>query len=304
MRTGQVSRTAQHNTVFRTVESSLPAGERLFEDPMGKHFLTWPLSAVRPLCRIPNGAHLACRIIDGRWPGVRTSVAARTRLIDDTLEALDDEQLGQLVVLGAGFDTRPYRLPRLRSTPVFEVDHPDTQAAKHTMLKRVLPAMPDNVTFVAIDFAIDSLGETMTSSGYLASRPTVILWEGVTNYLSAEAFFATLDWCARAAPQGMLLFTYVHADVLRSPESFAGARRLHATLNKVGERFTFGLDPLDMKRHLAERSMQLEWDLGSAEYRERYYGARADAMVGHEFYRVALARIEVGDLQPSVPADC
>ena len=290
MLAGQASRTAQHNAVFRTVESSLPAGTRLFEDPMAKHFLGWPLSAVRPLCRVPGGPQLASRIIDGRWPGVRTSVAARTRLIDDTVGAFADEQLGQLVVLGAGFDTRAYRLPRLGSIPVLEVDHPDTQATKRDVLQRILPEIPDNVIFVGVDFATDSLGESLSQAGYSPHLPTVILWEGVTNYLTAHAFFTTLDWCAQAAPVAMLLFTYVHADVLRGPEAFAGARQLHATLNKAGERFTFGMVPADTKDHLADRSLQLEWDLGCAEYRERYYGPRAAAMVGHEFYRVALAR--------------
>jgi methyltransferase (TIGR00027 family) len=289
MLAGRASRTAQHNAVFRTVESSLPAAERLFDDPIAKHCLEWPLSAVRPICRVPGGPRLACRIIDGRWPGVRTSVAARTRLIDDTVGTFEYERFGQLVVLGAGFDTRAYRLSRLQSIPVFEVDHPDTQAAKRDVLRRILPETPDNVTFVGVDFATDSLGECMIQSGYSPNLPTVILWEGVTNYLTAEAFFATLDWCAQAAPQVMLLFTYVHADVLRSPDTFAGARQLHATLGKAGERFTFGMDPTEMKDQLVQRGMQLEWDLGCAEYRERYYGVRAAAMVGHEFYRVALA---------------
>jgi len=292
MQKGRASRTAQHNAVFRTVESALPARERLFEDVMAKRFLTWPLSAVRPLCGLPGGAQLACCVIDRRWPGVRTSVAARTKLIDDTLDAFNDEQLGQLVVLGSGFDTRPYRLARLRSVPVFEVDHPDTQAAKRAVLERVLKNAYDNVTFVAIDFAVDSLEDSMARSGYSPNRPTVILWEGVTNYLSPQAFFSTLDWCAQAAPHSKLLFTYVHADVLRSPESYAGAHQLHTTLDKAGEQFTFGMDPPDLKNHLAARAMQLEWDLGCADYRERYYGVRAARMVGHEFYRVALVRIE------------
>jgi len=289
MLAGRASRTAQHNAVFRTVESSLPDKERLFEDSMAERFLWWPLSAVRPLCRVPGGSRLASRVIDWRWPGVRTSVVARTRLIDDTVGAFEDGQLGQLVVLGAGFDTRPYRLPRLQSIPVFEVDHPDTQAVKRQVLQRILSEVPDTVTFVGVDFAADSLGTSLHLAGYSANRPTVILWEGVTNYLSAEAFFSTLDWCAQAAPRATLLFTYVHADVLRRPESFAGARQLHATLGKAGERFTFGLDPTDMKDQLVQRGMQLEWDLGCTEYRERYYGVRAAAMVGHEFYRVALA---------------
>jgi len=88
-----------------------------------------------------------------------------------------------------------------------------------------------------------------------------------------------------------VLFTYVHRDVLTSPSAFAGTRTLFASLEKVGERFTFGIEPGRLPAYLAERGLSLISDLGAAEYRERYLGAAARRIRGHEFYRVALARV-------------
>jgi hypothetical protein len=85
----------------------------------------------------------------------------------------------------------------------------------------------------------------------------------------------------------------VHSDVLDNPDAFVGARRLRVTLDKVGEQLTFGMDSHDMKAYLADRGLELDWDYGAADYRTRYFGKRAAAMVGHEFYRVALARVLV-----------
>jgi methyltransferase (TIGR00027 family) len=294
MRSGQASRTAEHNALFRTLEASFPPGVRLFDDPLAPALLTWPLAVLRPLVRLPGGGRAVCKIIDGRWPGVRTSVAARTRLIDETLGAMTQGQLGQLVILGAGFDTRPYRLECLRSVPVFEVDHPDTQTAKRAALRRALPTLPGNVTFVPSDFNLGTLEHAMAEAGYRPEQPTVFLWEGVTNYLTEEAVDVTLRWCAHTASAGsVVLFTYVHSDVLENPDAYVGVRRLHATLEKVGEQLTFGMDPHDMKAYLAERGLELEWDHGATEYRAQYFGERAAAMVGHEFYRVAMARVRV-----------
>ena len=87
----------------------------------------------------------------------------------------------------------------LRTVPVFEIDHPDTQAAKRRRLSRALPALPANVRFIPTDFNLGQLGSAMEASGYRRDLPTVILWEGVTNYLTGEAVDATMRWCSQAA---------------------------------------------------------------------------------------------------------
>ncbi len=289
MRTGQASRTAEHNALFRSLEAGAPGDRQVCDDPLAGRFLSWPLAAARPVAKLPGGAPALRAFIDHRWPGVRTAVVARTRLIDDTLCGLPADRLGQLVVLGAGFDSRPYRLACLRDVPVFEVDHPDTQWEKRRRLARGRAKVPGSVKFVPTDFNLGELRRQMAASGYQPSVPTVFLWEGTTNYLTEPAVDATLRWCAEAPAGSLLLFTYVHVDVLARPESFAGGRRLAATLDKVGERFTFGLDPTAMADYLAARGFDRRWDVGATDFRARYYGDRARGMVGHEFYRVALA---------------
>lgn len=291
MREGHASRTAEHNALFRALEASLPESRRLFDDPLARAFLTWPLSLVTRLAGVPGFRDFAPWYIDRRWPGVRTSVVARTRLIDDTIADALREPLEQFVVLGAGFDTRAYRIPGLRNLLVFEVDHPDTQATKQAALRRALPAPPENVRFVACDFTRGDLESDMNAAGFREAARTFILWEGVTNYLSEEAVDTTLRWCSRAAPQSLVLFTYVHKALFSDPTTFVGTKQLFAYLGKVGERFTFGIDPSELAGFLSRRGLSLASDVGAAEYRERYYHEAARRMRGHEFYRVALARV-------------
>jgi len=291
MREGHASRTAEQNALFRALESSLPERKRLFDDPLARAFLGSPLALVGRLRMVPGLRQLIVGYIDRRWPGVRTSVVARTRLIDDAIAASLGEHIEQLVILGAGFDSRAYRLPGLGGLTVFEVDHPDTQAAKRAILERVLPAPPSHVRFVACDFNQRDLESAVAAAGYSASAHTFILWEGVTNYLTDAAVDATLRWCARAAPGSRLLFTYVHRDVLTRPSQFVGTERLFASLAKAGEKLTWGIEPEKLPEFLAERGLSLESDVGATEYRQRYFKEAARGMRGHEFYRVALARV-------------
>src|SRR5713226_8344163 len=145
MREGHASRTAEQNALFRALESALPESRRLFEDRFARAFLTWPLTLVARLAVVPGLREVVPWFIDNRWPGVRSSVVARTRLIDDAMASSLGQSIGQLVILGAGFDSRAYRLPGLRGVTVFEVDHPDTQATKRQSLERVLATPPKHV---------------------------------------------------------------------------------------------------------------------------------------------------------------
>jgi methyltransferase (TIGR00027 family) len=174
MRQGRASRTAEQNALFRALESALPEGRRLFEDRLARSFLTWPLSLVARIAAVPGLRELVPRLIDYRWPGVRSSVVARTRLIDDAIAASLGERIEQLVILGAGFDSRAYRLPCVRGITVFEVDHPDTQATKRRALERVLSTPPNHVRFIAFDFNQRALASVMAAAGHRESARAFI----------------------------------------------------------------------------------------------------------------------------------
>jgi methyltransferase (TIGR00027 family) len=135
--------------LFRAIESALPANRRLFDDPFAVQFLRPRFALLAKLCRFPSVAELVSRYIDSRWAGARASAVARTRLIDDMIAEALARGLEQLVILGAGFDARPYRLPGLSDVAVFEVDHPDTLARRQAAIRRASFVGPSSVAKVA-----------------------------------------------------------------------------------------------------------------------------------------------------------
>jgi methyltransferase (TIGR00027 family) len=90
--------------------------------------------------------------------GALAFITARERYIDDFLTACLSEGLDQVVILGAGFDTRAYRIAGIEKTRVFEVDQPATQEVKLKRLKKVIDSLPSHVTFVLVDFNTQALG--------------------------------------------------------------------------------------------------------------------------------------------------
>ena len=165
---------------FRALESIRPADRRLFEDPFATHFLRPWLRMVVRGSALPLIGPLLLRSIDRRWPGARTSAIARTRLIDDWVNADVAGGTGQVLILGSGFDSRAWRLPALRRSAVFEIDHPATSAEKRRRLT-LFGAERSNIRFVPADFERDAVPEALAHSGFDAGKPAVVVWEGVTN---------------------------------------------------------------------------------------------------------------------------
>lgn len=133
------SHTATLVALYRAIESSRSATVRLFDDAFAPAFLGWRSRWALRLSRLPViGPAMPWSLIDGHWAGPRGTVAVRTRYIDDALEDALRGGLAQVVILGAGFDCRAYRIPGIDRTRVFEVDHPATQPRKREIITRRL----------------------------------------------------------------------------------------------------------------------------------------------------------------------
>jgi methyltransferase (TIGR00027 family) len=294
MRSGRASRTAEQNALFRALETRRPSGERLVDDPLAEALLSRPYRLVAQLARWRWWRGGVCTLIDRRWPGVRPTVLARTCVIDALVSEIAPTT-PQVVVLGAGLDTRSWRLPVFAGVTSFEVDHPDTQRRKQLRLLRHDLDVA-RVRFVPSDFNLGRLDKAMSQAGYDPTIPTLFLWEGTTNYLSADAVDRTLRWCARAAAGSQLVFTYINEDVLDDPSRYVGAERVFSTVERGDEPMTFGLAPDSLPAYLASRGLQLVTDEGAASFRRTWYGPASEAMQGHEFYRVAHARIATANV--------
>jgi len=263
------SRTAELVTFFRALESRLPPDVRLFEDRYAADLLGAPLKAALTLARV---GHAVPAAIDRGWPGTRVSVIVRTRFIDEVVTASQGEQV---VILGAGFDTRALRLVPDRR--VFELDVTETLALK----RERLPQIPSRL--VPVDFEREPFEDRLRAAGF-ADEPAVFVWEGVTSYLSAEAVDSTLRSIAALSTLGSrVVFTYLDR---------SGGRGLGAaarTVRLVGEPFSFGFDPAELPAYLAGRGLRAIEDVSAAELAERYLHPRGRRPPASTLFRIALA---------------
>ena len=284
------SYTAATMALQRAFESDRPSGSRLFCDPYAEAFTSGPLRFLARASRLPLVGPLAPRLFDLiGGPGPRPSAVARTRLIDD-IASEGAPTVSQVVILGAGFDTRAHRLPALAGVPVFEVDHPATQAAKRSVVES-LGLSSAMVTYVAVDFERQSLEQQLRAAGLRTGMSTLFIWEGVTNYLSDSAVDETLLTIGRlAGPGGVLVFTYIDAGVLDGSVSFPEARRWLANVRRAGEPWTFGLVPSNVGGFLGDRGFVLVSDVSTKQAGERWFAAMGRREHGSALYHVAVAR--------------
>jgi methyltransferase (TIGR00027 family) len=212
----------------------------------------------------------------------------RTRLIDDLVRDSVHSGAQQLVLLGAGFDSRAFRLEETRRIRTFEVDHPATQRSKRARLNLILKRPPENVHFVEVDFETDNLECKLREASFDEKIPAVVLWEGVVSYLSESAVNANLLLLRRLlAPDSRLILTYVHKGALDGSLTFRGSRRWTSWVKRSGEPFIFGFNPATLASTLTQFGFQLESDVSTADAAKRYRATTGRIESGSELYRVA-----------------
>jgi methyltransferase (TIGR00027 family) len=208
---------------------------------------------MRRQIRNPVLRRLALRLIDVRLPGIYLFVTARTRHLDAILAAELAGGAEQLVILGAGADSRAHRFAaELAGRPVFELDHPATSAWKRERV-RALPGGAD-VRYVPIDFGTERLDDALDSAGAARDRRTLFLWEGVTPYLDPAAVDGTLATVGGYPAGSSVAFDYLYRSALDGTGYPDGARYLRY-LRGHGEPLLFGIDPDDVPPFLTKRGL-------------------------------------------------
>jgi len=276
--------------LFRAIETAMPSRKRLFCDPFAASFLDRGLKLATKISSLPLIGRLVPRIIHFKSPGALSSGIARTKYIDDLLRRTIEDGVKEVIILGAGFDTRALRLHCLKDISVIEIDHPDTQQFKLSELKKILGSLPKNIRYYQIDFNKQSLEDLFVANNLAFDIPTTIIWEGVTNYLTPVAVKKTLSFIKRFLKGSYFIFTYIDQLVLKSPESFEGTGKLFNKLKESDEPWTFGFDPDELSDYLVTFGLALLEDESAKEYRDKYMPERKGLLRGYEFYRVALAK--------------
>jgi len=147
--------------------------------------------------------------------------------------------ISQFVILGAGFDTRAFRLPKDGRVQSFEVDAPKTQAVKREMLEKTgIDSI--GVTFVAADFEKEDWLTRLVDAGFDPGQPALFIWEGVIAYLDGEAVETTLRKIASTARGSVVAFDYFTTEPLESQAFYW--RYARAGTKAAGEPLTFGIE--------------------------------------------------------------
>jgi len=274
----------------RVIELYHPEDQRLFDDPFALRLLPFWWRVLVRLVYLPGLRSAVLSLRERRMPGSLGALLCRVRYIDDILKRLLEEGLDQLVILGAGFDSRAYRIAGIDHIQVFEVDLPGTVKLKQTRVERVLGAVPDNVTLVGMNFDRQNLADVLKGAGLQKGRRTLFIWEGVTQYLTAEAVDHTLKFVSGVSGVGSaIVFTYVRRGIIDGTDGPEWFQRFTVFARRVGSPLLFGLDPDGLDQYLADRGLRLIDDVGAAEYQDRYLRPIGREMSVFEGERVAFA---------------
>jgi methyltransferase (TIGR00027 family) len=250
------------------IEQYEPPERRLVDDDLALSILPAEQRAIVRAMRWPLLRRMTIAAGERAVPGSWTIITCRKRYIDDKL----DESLGNIdavVILGAGMDTRGYRLARRSDIPVFEVDLPINIDRKKAAAQRAIGGLPKSVQLVPLDFERDDLFGALTGHGYREEARTFFIWEGVTQYLTEDAVRNTLGALQGAPAGSRLVFTYVRKDFIDGVNMY-GAALLYKRFRQRQQVWKFGMNPDDVAAFVGEYGWRLVEQAGPDYYLRHY----------------------------------
>ena len=281
------SRTAHFVALGRAIADAGLSHVADFHDPTARVFLSE--KGKRSLSETTRAVREGKQGVRLEMAGVMADlIALRTAAIDTAVRDAIAGGATQLVIVGAGYDGRAWRMPELAGVSVFEIDHPATQGDKRRHLAELPPAN-GVVTFISMDFELESLDAVLERAGHNRSSPTCWIWEGVVMYLTRNAMRATLaDIANRSAPGSTLIVNYhtLH-------------RRFLARLifRLIGEPQISAWTPDEMAADLRSVGFVVREDSGMADWNVRFAQGRAKVQRG-SYMRIAIAAARNENVSP------
>ncbi|MBN1288851.1 MAG: class I SAM-dependent methyltransferase [Actinobacteria bacterium] len=284
------SSTAQATALYRAIESLRPEKERVCSDPMARRFLQGPVKLAA------GSRFLSGKILEKfEKQGLSTAYGfpvARTPVIDDFLFESLNQGAEQLVIMGAGFDSRAYRFKELADNiKVFEIDDPPTQSVKTAKINKILGSAPPHVSYIPLRLGEDNLSKSLLKSGYGPNIKTVFICEGVTMYMTPEAvdemFIFMKD---ESGPGSRVVFDYAFDAAVKGTGDSEEALKWLAFLKNLGEPPLFGIDEGGAGEFLSEKAFELIENLCGTELEERYFKAKGRDQKVSSFLAIATAQ--------------
>ncbi|MBT3712289.1 MAG: SAM-dependent methyltransferase [Anaerolineae bacterium] len=214
-------------------------------------------------------------------PGLNEYMIARTLHFDGLFVDAMKKEFPQIVLLGAGYDTRAYRFADLnKGTKVIELDAAPTQNWKKKCLQKAKISIPDNVTLTPINFNKESLKDVLEKAGYDAAKKTLFIWEGVSYYLEGESVDATLGFVSKSArPESIIAFDYVVPLTAENENAF-GVKKFFESMEKEhdDEALVFAITEGKIETFLEERGLKVIEHLDNEEIEQKLLTDKASLL--------------------------
>lgn len=214
--------------------------------------------------------------------GVYAYTIARTAYFDHIFEQALRERVPQIVIIGAGYDSRPYRFAdRAGDTRIFELEDIHTLQRKQKVLQQANIPVPETLAYAPLDYEPRQLGENLAGAGFDCEKQTLFIWEGATYYLSAEDVDNTLSFIRKQTPAGSTIcFDY---NGISSQTSGPGEENeLPQTVSSgfAAGSVAFGIEDGKAGVFLAERDFLIVEHLTAEEMEKRYLTLRDGSSAG------------------------
>jgi methyltransferase (TIGR00027 family) len=214
--------------------------------------------------------------------GIYEYTLARTKYIDSVFKEALAEGFDQILIFGAGFDTRALRFEiEAGNTKIFELDLPITQQAKVEQYKKRGLQIPRNLEFISIDFDKESLPEKLGEAGFHRDRRSLFVMEGLLMYLQPESVdqtFNVIETFSGALSE--VVFDYVLAPVLRQEGRYYGEREIVESVTNAGERWYFGIEDGAIVDFLANYGLNICEHKDAQELEREYFTDASEKVVG------------------------
>jgi len=216
--------------------------------------------------------------------GIYEYVMARTRLLDESFVSALEDGFPQIVLLGAGYDTRAYRFAALNNTTrIIELDIATTQNRKEKCLKKAQIDIPEHVKLVPIDFDKESLKNVLEKAGYENNEKTLFLWEGVSYYLDPGSVDATLEFVNHSSHnESLIAFDYAISISEENTNHYYGVKEVSQTWRKYrsNELFRFAIDEGKTESYFEQRGLRIVDHLDNREIEKAFLLNENGSLIG------------------------
>jgi methyltransferase (TIGR00027 family) len=256
--------------LHRVAESAKPEGERICYDPYAIYFVD--PETIEFARKNPEKTKEMRDHYERLFPGLGNSIRARVRYFDDFVKASIDEGLEQLVILGAGYDTRAYRIEGLKRIRVFEVDHPGTQGLKVEKIEKIFGRLPGHVVYVPVDFELEDIGHKLLDNGYNNSQRTLFIMEGLVMYIPPKSVDEILSFISRNSGKGSsIIFDYYPQSTVDGTSESESAKNIREFVVQQGEPLKFGIEEGMVDTFLAQRGFSKIHNVTCDDYKKAYF---------------------------------